>query len=149
MKRRQRGKDGETNSRGDLSKAKMEKEMQITPIKSQRDYRRVLKEIESLMTAKRNTPEGDRLDVLVTLVEAWEAKHYPLDLPDAIEAIKYHMEQQGLAPRDLVPFIGNRNRVYEVLSRKRPLTLPMLRRLHEGLGIPAESLIKVGHDEAA
>ena len=137
------------NSRAGLSGAKMEKEMQVTPIKSQRDYRRVLKEIESLMTAKRNTPEGDRLDVLVTLVEAWEAKHYPLDLPDAVEAIKYHMEQQGLAPRDLIPFIGNRNRVYEVLSRKRPLTLAMVRRLHEGLGIPAESLIRVGRKEAA
>jgi HTH-type transcriptional regulator / antitoxin HigA len=127
----------------------MEKKMQVTPIKSQRDYRRALKEIEGLMTAKRNTPDGDRLDVLVTLVVAWEAKHYPLDLPDAVEAIKYHMEQQGLAPRDLIPFIGNRNRVYEVLSRKRPLTLAMVRRLHEGLLIPAESLIKAGREEAA
>ena len=123
--------------------------MQVSPIKSQRDYRRALKEIESLMAAKRNTPEGDRLDVLVTLVEAWEAKRYPLDLPDAVEAIKYHMEQQGLAPRDLVPFIGNRNRVYEVLSRRRPLTLAMVRRLHEGLGIPAESLIRARREEAA
>jgi HTH-type transcriptional regulator / antitoxin HigA len=127
----------------------MGKEMQVTPIKSQRDYRRVLKEIEGLMPAKRRTPEGDRLDVLVTLVEAWEAKHYPLDLPDAVEAIKYHMDQQSLTPRDLIPFIGSRNRVYEVLSRKRPLTLAMVRRLHEGLGIPAESLIKARHDEVA
>jgi HTH-type transcriptional regulator/antitoxin HigA len=127
----------------------MEEKMQVIPIKSQRNYKRALKEIEGLMAARRNTPEGDRLDVLVTLVEAWEAKHYPLDLPDAIEAIRYHMEQQGLAPRDLIPFIGNRNRVYEVLSRKRPLTLAMVRRLHEGLGIPAESLIKAGRDEAA
>ena len=123
--------------------------MNIRPIKSNRDYRQCLKEIEGLMTAKRNTPEGDRLDVLVTLVEAWEAKHYPLDLPDAVEAIKHHMEQQGLAPRDLIPFIGGRNRVYEVLSRKRPLTLAMVRRLHEGLGIPAESLIKTVRTEAA
>jgi HTH-type transcriptional regulator / antitoxin HigA len=123
--------------------------MNIRPIKTNRNYRSCLKEIESLMTAKRSTPEGDRLDVLVTLVEAWEAKHYPLDLPDAVEAIRYHMEQQGLAPRDLVPFIGNRNRVYEVLSRKRPLTLPMVRRLHEGLGIPAESLIRARREEAA
>ena len=104
---------------------------------------RALKVIEGLMNAKRNTPQGDRLDVLVTLVEAWEAKHFPLDLPDAVEAIKYHMEQKGLAPRDLVPFIGSRNRVYEVLSHKRPLTLAMVQRLHEGLRIPAESLIKV------
>jgi HTH-type transcriptional regulator/antitoxin HigA len=127
----------------------LEEKMQVAPIKSPRDYRRALKEIEGLMAARRNTPDGDRLDVLATLVEAWEAKHYPLDLPDAVEAIKYHMEQQGLAPRDLIPFIGNRNRVYEVLSRKRPLTLAMVRRLHDGLGIPAESLIKAGKDEAA
>ena len=116
--------------------------MEIVPIKSQRDYRRVLKEIETLMGARRNTAEGDRLDVLVTLVEAWEAKHYPLDLPDPIEAIKYHMDQNGLQPRDLVQFIGSRNRVHEVLNRKRPLTLKMIRRLHQELGIPAESLIK-------
>jgi HTH-type transcriptional regulator/antitoxin HigA len=123
--------------------------MNITPIKNKRDYRQALKEIEGLMTAKRGTPEGDRLDVLVTLAEAWEAKHYPLDLPDAIEAIRYHMEQNGLAPRDLVPFIGNRNRVYEVLNRKRPLTLKMIWRLHKGLGIPAESLIRMGENQAA
>jgi len=123
--------------------------MEIVPIKTQRDYRRVLKEIEGLMRAKRNTPEGDRLDVLVTFVEAWERKHFPLDLPDAIEAIRYHIEQSGLEPRDLVPYIGSRNRVHEVLNRKRPLTLKMIRRLHEGLGIPAESLIKTGRDRAA
>jgi HTH-type transcriptional regulator / antitoxin HigA len=122
--------------------------MEIKPIKNKRDYRRALKEIEGLMPAKRNTPEGDRLDVLVTLVEAWEARNYPLDLPDPIEAIKYHMEQRGLSPRDLTPFIGSRNRVYEVLARKRPLTLKMVWRLHKGLGIPAESLIK-GRQQAA
>lgn len=123
--------------------------MDIAPIKNQRDYRRALKEIEGLMAAKRNTPEGDRLDVLVTLVEAWERKHYPLDLPDPVEAIKYHMEQGGLAPRDLIPFIGSRNRVHEVLNRKRPLTLQMIWRLHRGLGIPAESLIRAGKARAA
>ena len=123
--------------------------MEIAPIKTQRDYRRVLEEIEGLMMAKRNTPEGDRLDVLVTLVEAWERKHYPLDLPDPVEAIKYHMDQNGLQPRDLIPFIGSRNRVHEVLNRRRPLTLKMIRRLHAGLGIPAESLIKLGPDRAA
>jgi HTH-type transcriptional regulator / antitoxin HigA len=123
--------------------------MNVTPIKTKRDYRRALKEIESVMDAKRGTPEGDRLDVLVTLLEAWEAKHYPLDLPDPVEAIKYHMELKGLAPRDLVPYIGSRNRVYEVLSRKRPLTLRMVWRLHEGLGIPAESLIKIPNERAA
>ena len=117
--------------------------MDIAPIKTKRDHQRALKEIEGLMTAKCNTPEGDRLDVLVTLVEAWEAKHYPLDLPDPVAAIRYHMEQSGLAPKDLVPYIGSRNRVYEVLNRKRPLSLRMIWRLHQGLGIPAESLIKV------
>jgi len=123
--------------------------MEIKPIKNTRDYRRTLKEIEGLMRARRNTPQGDRLDVLVTLVEAWEVKHYPLDLPDPIEAIKYHMEQKDLSPRDLIPFIGGRNRVYEVLARKRPLTLKMIQRLHEGLGIPAESLIKNGQRQTA
>jgi len=123
--------------------------MDITPIKTKRDYRRALKEIEGLMNAKRGTLEGDRLDVLVTLVEAWEAKHYPLGLPDPIEAIRYHMEHQSLEPKDLVPYIGSRNRVYEVLNRKRQLTLKMVWRLHKGLGIPAESLIKIPEDEAA
>jgi HTH-type transcriptional regulator/antitoxin HigA len=123
--------------------------MDIAPLKTKQDYRRALKEIEGLMRAKRNTPEGDRLDVLVTLVEAWEQRHYPLDLPDPIEAIKYHMEQNGLAPRDLIPFIGNRNRVHEVLNRRRPLTLKMIQRLHAGLRIPAESLLKIRRDKAA
>ena len=123
--------------------------MGIKPIKNARDYRRALKEIEGLMRARRNTPQGDRLDVLVTLVEPWEAKHYPLDLPDPIEAIKYHMEQKGLNANDLIPFVGGRNRVYEVLARKRPLTLKMIRRLHEGLGIPADSLIKGVQRQAA
>lgn len=116
--------------------------MDIAPIKTQRDYRRALKQIEGLMTAKRNTQAGDRLDVLVTLVEAWERKHYRLDLPDPVEAIKYHMDQNGLQPRDLIPLFGSRNRVYEVLNRRRPLTLKMIWRLHKNLGIPAESLIK-------
>jgi HTH-type transcriptional regulator/antitoxin HigA len=123
--------------------------MDIAPLKNRHDYRRALKEIESLMQARRNTSEGDRLDVLVTLVEAWEHKHYPLDLPDPVEAIKYHMEQNGLAPRDLIPFIGSRNRVHEVLNRKRALTLKMIQRLHAGLRIPAESLLKIGRDRAA
>ena len=123
--------------------------MEIVPIKSHRDYRRALKEIEGLMNAKRNTPDGDRLDVLVTLVEAWERRHYPIDLPDPVEAIRYHMDQNGLQPRDLIPFIGSRNRVHEVLNRTRPLTLQMIWRLHKGLGIPAELLIKVGPNLAA
>ena len=118
--------------------------MNIEPIKSDGDYRRTLVEIESLMTAERDTPEGDRLDVLVTLVEAWETQHYPVDLPDSIAAIRYHMEQNGFAPKDLAPYIGGRNRVYEVLNRKRSLSLKMIWRLHRELGIPAESLIKSG-----
>lgn len=116
--------------------------MDIKPIKTKRDYERVLNEIGGLMAAKANTPEGDRLDVLVTLVEAYEARHFALDLPDPVEAIKFAMEQRNLTPRDLVPYIGKPNRVYEVLSRKRPLTLAMVRKLHAGLGIPAESLIR-------
>jgi HTH-type transcriptional regulator / antitoxin HigA len=123
--------------------------MDIAPLKNRHDYRQALKEVETLMQARRNTPEGDRLDVLVTLVEAWERKHYPLDLPDPVEAIKYHMEQNGLAPRDLIPFIGSRNRVHEVLNRRRPLTLKMIQRLHAGLRIPAESLLKIGRERAA
>src|ERR1700730_3657872 len=123
--------------------------MKIKPIRTKADHRAALKEIEALMPARPGTPEGDRLDVLVTLVEAWERKRFPLDLPDAIEAIRYRMEQSGLEPSDLLPFIGSRNRVHEVLNRKRPLTLKMIRRLHEGLGIPAESLIKAGQDRAA
>ncbi len=123
--------------------------MDIAPIRTKRDHRRALKEIEGLIEAKRRTHQGDRLDVLVTLVEAWEPKRYPIDLPDPVAAIKYHMENQGLAPKDLVPYIGSRNRVYEVLNRKRPLTLKMVWRLHSGLGIPAESLIKVSEGHAA
>jgi len=123
--------------------------MDIAPIKTQRDYRRALKRIENLMRAKRGTPEGDHLEILVTLVEAWERRHYPLDLPDPVEAIKYHMDQNGLKPRDLVPLIGSRNRVHEVLNRRRSLTLKMIWRLHEGLGIPAESLIKGERKRAA
>ena len=115
--------------------------MEIKPIKNDRDYRKALKEIEQLMDARRNTPEGDRLDVLVTLVEAWEEKHWPIDLPDPVEAILFAMEQRGLSRRDLERFIGSRARVAEVLNHKRPLTLPMIRRLHQGLGIPAEVLI--------
>lgn len=116
--------------------------MDIKPIRTKRDYRETLRAIEGLMTAKRGTAEGDRLDVLVTLVEAYEAKHFPLDLPDPVEAIKLVMEQRNLTIKDLVPYIGRPNRVYEVLNHKRPLTLAMAWKLHRGLGIPAESLIK-------
>jgi HTH-type transcriptional regulator/antitoxin HigA len=116
--------------------------MEIKPVRTKAGYRAALKEIETLMSARADSPEGERLDVLVTLVEAYERKHYRFDLPDPVEAIKFRMEQSGLGPKDLVPMIGQINRVYEVLNRRRPLTLQMIRRLHRDLGIPAESLIK-------
>ena len=116
--------------------------MNIKPIKSDRDYRAALREIESLMSARARTTAGDRLDVLVTLVEAYERKRFPMEAPDPVEAIKLAMERKGLAPRDLVPMIGRLNRVHEILTRRRSLTLAMIRRLHDGLGIPAESLIR-------
>src|SRR5262245_58686849 len=122
--------------------------MNIKPIKTRKDYRNALKEIESLMSAKADTPAGDRLDVLTTLVEAYERVHFPLDLPDAVEAIKFRMEQQGLTIEDLETVIGRRNRVYEVLSRKRPLTLRMIEGLHRMFGIPAESLIRQAHQNS-
>jgi len=116
--------------------------MDIKPIRTRADYRAALMEIDSLMVALPNTPEGDKLDVLVTLVKAYEAKHYPLDLPDPVEAIKFEMEQKGLTVKDLEPMIGKSNRVYEILNHKRSLTLKMVWKLNQQLGIPAESLIK-------
>ena len=115
--------------------------MNIRPIKTKADHRAALKEIEALMSAERDTPDGERLDVLVTLVEAYENRHYPVDLPDPVEAIRFRMDQSGLSVKDLVPYIGPINRVYEVLAHKRPLTLNMIRRLAKGLGIPADILI--------
>ncbi len=118
--------------------------MEIRPIHTKADYKSALKEISRLMESDPDigTPDGDRLDILVTLVQAYEAKHYPIDLPDPIEAIKFRMEQADLTPKDLEPMIGRMNRVYEILNRKRSLTLPMIRKLHQELGIPAESLIQ-------
>mgnify|MGYP000007439808 CR=1 FL=1 len=118
--------------------------MDIKPIRTEADYKAALKEVAALMESDPalGTPDGDRLDVLVTLVQAFEARHYAIDLPDPIEAIKFRMEQAGLTPKDLVPAIGRLNRVYEILARKRPLTLNMIWRLHERFGIPAESLIR-------
>jgi HTH-type transcriptional regulator/antitoxin HigA len=116
--------------------------MDIKPIENDRDYRRVLKEIDALMDAGPDTPDGDRLDVLVTLAEAWEEKHHAIEAPDPIHAIEFAMEQRGLSRRDLEPYIGSRARVAEVLNHKRSLTLPMIRRLHAGLGISADVLIR-------
>jgi HTH-type transcriptional regulator/antitoxin HigA len=118
--------------------------MDIKPIRTKTDYRAALADIESLMNAAPRTPQGDRLDVLATLVEAYEHTHFPMDLPDAVDAIKFRMEQQNLTVEDLEPVIGRRNRVYEILSRKRPLTLRMIEGLHTKFGIPAESLLKQG-----
>ena len=116
--------------------------MNVKPIKTGPDYRAALREIETLMSAQPDSPEGEKLDVLTTLIEAYERKHYPLEMPDAVAAIKFEMEQQGLKAKDLEPMIGRRNRVYEILNGKRSLTLKMIWRLHEQLGIPAESLNK-------
>jgi HTH-type transcriptional regulator / antitoxin HigA len=123
--------------------------MEIRPIKTTEDYEATLREIESLMGAAPNSPEGERLDVLVTLVEAYERQHFPLDLPDPVAAIKFVMEQRGLTVKDLEPMIGHSNRVYEILNHKRPLTLKMIWSLHQGLGIPAESLIRPANPKAA
>ena len=116
--------------------------MDIKPIKTNTDYEAALKEVETLMSADPDTPEGEKLDVMATLIEAYEAKHFPMDLPDPVEAIKFEMDRNGLTVKDLEPMIGKSNRVYEILNHKRSLTLKMIWKLHEGLGIPAESLIK-------
>ncbi|MBK9392357.1 MAG: transcriptional regulator [Uliginosibacterium sp.] len=118
--------------------------MEIRPIHTAADYRAALREVSVYFDnePEPGTPDGDRFDVLLTLVDAYEAKQVPIDLPDPVEAIKFRMEQAGLTPKDLVPAIGRLNRVYEILARKRPLTLNMIWRLHERFGIPAESLIR-------
>jgi len=115
--------------------------MTIKPIKTERDYRTALKEIERLWDAKPNTPKGDRLEVLVTLVEAYEQKHYKVEPPDPVEAIKFRMEQLGLKASDLAKILGGRSRVSEILNRKRKLTVDMMRSLRKRLDIPAESLL--------
>jgi len=114
--------------------------MNIKPIKSEEDYIATLKQIESLMNAKPNTPQMDELEVLTTLVEAYEAQHYVIDAPDPIEAIKFRMEQEGLKQKDLVNIVGSKSRVSEILNRKRKLTIEMIRNLHNQLHIPVESL---------
>lgn len=116
--------------------------MQIRPIKTKADHRAALKEIERLMDAKPGTPAGDRLEILATLVDHYESKHEPIEPPDPIDALLYHMESRGLARRDLEPFLGSRARVAEVLNRRRPLTIEMIRKLHDGLGISADVLIR-------
>jgi HTH-type transcriptional regulator / antitoxin HigA len=122
---------------------------EVRPIRTRRDYEAALKEVERLWGAKAGSPEGDRLDVLATLVDAYEAEHYPMDPPDPVEAIKFRMEQQGLTRRDLEEIIGTRTRIAEVLNRKRGLSIAMIRRLHERLGISADVLIRPSRKSAA
>ena len=116
--------------------------MDIRPIRTKADHRAALKEAERLWNAGPGTPDGDRVDVLVTLIEAYEAKHHPIPPPDPIAAIEFMMEQKGLTRRDLDPAIGSRGRVSEVLTRKRPLTLPMVRALSALLDIPTDILVQ-------
>ncbi|HEY6344252.1 MAG TPA: transcriptional regulator [Bryobacteraceae bacterium] len=116
--------------------------MEIRPIRDDHGHDFALREIERLWGAPEGTARGDRLDVLVSLVEAYEGRHFPIDLPDPIDAIRFRLEQQGLDHRALVGVIGSRSRVYEILRRDRPLSLAMIRRLHEKFGIPAEVLIR-------
>ena len=116
--------------------------MDIKPIKSEKDYNAALLEIDRLMQAKPNTENGDKLDILTILVEAYEDKHYPIDPPDPIEAIIHQMESQGISRKDLESYIGNRARVSEILNRKRSLSINMIRNLQDGLGISAEILIR-------
>jgi HTH-type transcriptional regulator/antitoxin HigA len=116
--------------------------MDIKPVRNEADYQAALQKIEELLDASLESPEGDRLDVLVTLVEAYEAKHFPIPLPDdPVQVLEYYMESRGLSRKDLIPYLGSKERVSEVFARKRGLSLAMIRRLHTGLDIPAELLI--------
>jgi HTH-type transcriptional regulator / antitoxin HigA len=116
--------------------------MNIKPIRTAADHEAVLRRIEALWGSLRGTPEGDELDILVTLTEAYEREHFPVDLPDPIEAIKFRLEQEGKDYRALIGLIGQRTRVYEVMRKARPLSLRMIRRLHARLRIPAQVLIQ-------
>ncbi|MFZ1961946.1 MAG: helix-turn-helix domain-containing protein [Roseiarcus sp.] len=122
---------------------------EVKPIRSEADYQAALAEIERLWGAKAGTPEGDRLDVVATLIDAYESEYEPMDPPDPIEAIKFRMEQEGLTRHDLEALLGSRARVTEVLNRKRDLSIGMIRRLHERLGISAEVLIRPVRKTAA
>ena len=115
--------------------------MTIKPIRTDADLKLAFKRLEKIFQAQEGTPQAEEMEVLVTLIEAYENKHYPIQAADPVEAIKFRMEQQGLTPRDLEPFIGPSGRVSEVLNHKRPLSLRMVKRLHDGLRIPYESLL--------
>ena len=114
----------------------------LKPLRNEGDYERALADVERLWGAKAGTPNGDRLDILATLIDAYETEHYPMDPPDPIEAIEFRMEQQGLTRKDLERVLGTRTRVSEVLNRKRGLSINMIRKLHEKLGISADVLIR-------
>lgn len=116
--------------------------MNISPIKTKQDHTNALNRIEALWEAKPNTPEGDEFEVLATLIHVYENEHFPIDAPDPVEAIKFRMEQQGLEDRDLVPMLGQRSRVTEILSKQRKLSITMIRKLNSMLNIPLDSLIK-------
>ena len=116
--------------------------IEVKPIKTEKDYEDALAEIERLFDARPGTADGDRLEILTTLVEAYENQNYAIPLPDPVEAIEYFLESRGLSRKDLELYLGSRARVSEILNRKRPLSLEMIRRLHDGLGIPAEVLIQ-------
>jgi HTH-type transcriptional regulator/antitoxin HigA len=122
---------------------------ELKPIRSKADHRNALAEVERLWGAKSGTPPGDRLDILATLIDAYEDEHYPIDPPDPIEAIKFRMEQLGLRRKDLEPLIGTRTRVAEILNRRRSLSIAMIRRLHDRLGIPADVLIRPSRKKKA
>ncbi len=115
--------------------------MEIRPIKTEQDYNDSIKRIEELWGAKKDTPQGDELDLLVTLVESYEMKHYPIAPPDPVDAIKFRMEQMDMTKADMVKYLGSQSRVSEVLNRKRKLTLSMVKSLYKGLRIPAEILL--------
>lgn len=115
--------------------------MNIKPIRNDDDLRAAFARLESIFQSMEGTPEADEMEILVTLIEAYENRHYPIGPADPVEAIKFRMEQQGLTPKDLEPYIGPSGRVSEVLNRKRPLSLRMVKRLHDGLRIPYESLL--------
>ncbi len=114
----------------------------LKPLKTEKDYEAALREIERVWGARLGTPEGNRLDILATLIDVYESEHYPMDPPDPIEAIRFRMEQQGLSRKDLESVLGTRTRVSEVLNRKRALSINMIRRLHDKLGISASVLIR-------
>ena len=121
----------------------------LKPIRTKADYKAALAEVERLWGARSGTPKGDRLDVLATLIDAYETQHYPMDPPDPIDAIQFRMEQQGLTRKDLEPLIGTRARVAEIMTRKRNLSIDMIRRVHKQLGISAEVLIRPTRESEA